>query len=167
MRSRAILAALLLLACTASQSWAQAAVGSPSDSPPDAGLAPIDDGPQPGPPPDPDQTPALGVAPGVSGQVVLEGRCPVPLGGDEPCPDRPFPTTVLIRADDVQQPVTSVQTAGDGTFAVPLAPGRYHVDSILVAGIPRAVSPIVVDVASDGVVPVMIRVPGGVGLRKP
>jgi hypothetical protein len=97
----------------------------------------------------------------VSGRIVTPGRCPVPLGDGGPaCPDRPYPTTVLILTPD-GQPVASVPTATDGTFAVALRPGRYGVNPILADGNPPASGPISVEVPGDELVPLTIVVQGG------
>jgi hypothetical protein len=176
MRARNVLVALVLLACTASQGWAQAAVDSPTDTPPEAVVGvPSGDAAQPVSPGAADPASAQPVIPGttqsvaagVSGRIVVEGRCPVPLGGDDVCPTRPFPTTVLIRGEDDQRPVASVPTAADGTFAVALPPGRYHVDPLLADGNPPAASSIVVDVTGDSVLSLTIRVRGGLALLGP
>jgi hypothetical protein len=103
----------------------------------------------------------------LSGQIVVAGRCPVPLGGDDSCPDRPFPTTVLIRSGDGQQPVASVPTADDGTFSIDLQPGQYRVDPILSDGNPPAVSTVVVDVPVDAAAPLTLRIRGGTVVRVP
>ena len=103
----------------------------------------------------------------LSGQIVVASRCPVPLGGDDSCPDRPFPTTVMIRSGDGQQQVTSVSTADDGTFAVDLQPGQYRLDPILPDGNPPAVSTVMVDVPADAAAPLTIRIRGGTALRVP
>jgi hypothetical protein len=103
----------------------------------------------------------------LSGQIVVAGRCPVPLGGDDSCPDRPFPTTVLIRSGDGQQQVASVPTADDGTFSIDLQPGQYRVDPILSDGNPPAVSTVVVDVPVDAAAPLTLRIRGGTVVRVP
>jgi len=111
--------------------------------------------------------PAVAAPAGLSGRIVTPGRCPVPLGDGGPaCPDRPYPTTVLILTPD-GQPVASVPTATDGTFAVALRPGRYGVNPILANGQPAANSPISVDVPGDELVPLTIVVHGAAATRVP
>ena len=112
--------------------------------------------------------PTSASAPALSGQIVAAGRCPVPvggLGGGRTCPDRPFPTTVLILTADTQQQVASIPTADDGTFSVPVSPGQYVVDPLLADGTSPMNSSISVAVPDDGFV--TIRVTGEGAARVP
>src|SRR5437879_5857853 len=66
--------------------------------------------------------------PGLTGQVVLASRCPVPLGGDDTiCPTLPLATSLAVRSPDGSTEVASVATDAAGQFAVPLDPGQYLV----------------------------------------
>jgi hypothetical protein len=114
-----------------------------------------------------DTQPAALAPPSLNGRIVIAGRCPVPLGiDDNACPDRPFPTTVLIRTSDGQHQVASLATADDGTFSIALPPGRYHVDPLLSDGNPP-LSSVVVDVPGNQIVPLTIRVSGGSAVQVP
>lgn len=102
----------------------------------------------------------------LNGRVVTAARCPVPLGAtDDTCPDRPFPTTLVILSPDGQD-VATVATADDGTFSVDLPAGQYEVEPLLADGSPPATGPIALDVPVDPVTGVTIRVDGGVAIRE-
>jgi hypothetical protein len=116
------------------------------------------------------EAPEDATTPALSGQVLMAGRCPVPVARFErddsrTCPDHPFPTTLLIRAADTDEPVASLATASDGSFSVALSPGHYLIDPLLADGTPLATSSISVDVPDDGWV--TIRVTGGSAARVP
>jgi hypothetical protein len=65
---------------------------------------------------------------GLTGQVVLASRCPVPLGGDDTtCPTVPLPTSLAVRSPDGSTEIASVATDAAGQFSVPLDPGQYLV----------------------------------------
>jgi len=101
----------------------------------------------------------------LNGRIVAAGRCPVPVGTDDACPDRPFATTLLIQTPD-GQPLTSLATADDGTFSVALPAGQYRVEPLLADGSPPASAPILVDVPVDPVLGLTIRVTGGSASRE-
>ena len=65
------------------------------------------------------------VASGISGVVLLGPMCPV-VRADEPCRDRPFASTLLIR-DSQGRELCSVASGEDGRFLVALPPGSYEV----------------------------------------
>jgi hypothetical protein len=171
MRKRRVRIALLGFAAWAlvvTPGWAQA-VDDPSDTggdtptvsdaPATAESAPVSG----------DTQTAVAAPSGLSGRVVIQGRCPVPVADDgTTCPDRPFPTTVQIRTSDGQQPVATVVTADDGTFSVALEPGQYLVAPLLSDGrVAPSLASVLVDVPGDQVVPVTIRIHGPPIVRLP
>jgi hypothetical protein len=103
----------------------------------------------------------------LTGRIVQAGRCPVPLGAtDDACPERPFQTTVVIQTPD-GQPVTTVLTGEDGTFAVNVPNGQYEIEPLLADGNPPSSDPIFIDVPIDAsVAGVTIRITGGSAIRE-
>jgi hypothetical protein len=62
---------------------------------------------------------------GITGLVLIGPMCPVMRAG-EPCPDRPFAATLLIR-DSQGFELCTVASGDDGRFQVALPPGSYEV----------------------------------------
>ena len=154
MRAISLLAVLIALLVVSVAAWAQ-------DVP-----ATVDDGSDPSATAGADDTPSLSGPVDVGGRVVIALRCPVPLGSDDACPDRPFPTTVLVNTPDGQQ-VAAVKTADDGTFSIALEPGQYRVDPLLGDGSPSANGSVVVDVPAGSPVTLTIRIRGGAAVLVP
>ena len=115
-----------------------------------------------------DDTAASAALAGVMGRVVVQGRCQMPLADDgSTCPDRPFPTIVLVRTPDGQQQIAIANTAADGSFSVPLQPGEYLVGTMTADGTPVPLSSILVDVPGDQFVPVTLIIHGPAVVRIP
>lgn len=65
-------------------------------------------------------------ASGIDGLVTLGPLCPV-MREDEPCPDRPFEATLVIKgASGVE--VARLRSDAAGRFAIDLPPGRYIIE---------------------------------------
>ena len=60
---------------------------------------------------------------GVRGHVTIGPMCPVMRAG-EPCPDRPYRALLVVR-DAAGREVARVESAEDGTYALPLPSGAY------------------------------------------
>lgn len=77
---------------------------------------------------------------GITGVVLIGPMCPV-MRADEPCPDRPFAATLLIR-DSQGREVCAVSSGEDGRFQVGLPPGSYELVPLTSAagGLPFAAS---------------------------
>lgn len=77
--------------------------------------------------PGPGPTPQVGTsaAQGVRGQVTIGPMCPV-QSATNPCPDRPYVATILIR-DVNGGSVTTTRSSADGRYQVGLPPGTYFV----------------------------------------
>jgi len=67
------------------------------------------------------------LASGIEGQVLIGPMCPVVQQGT-PCPDEPYTATIVVWNADRTKNVSTFQTASDGRFRVPLAPGDYYID---------------------------------------
>ncbi len=90
---------------------------------------------------------------GLSGRVVLAGRCPVPVGDDDgTCPSPPLVTEVTLRAADGGAEMARVTTDSHGGFTIALDPGNYLLE------VPAVAQTAVVSVASDGLTLVTMRV---------
>jgi len=89
---------------------------------------------------------------GLTGHVVLELRCPVPLGDDDgaACAERPLPSTLSLRSADGLSELAQVTTDASGAFSVALDPGSY-----VLAVASREVP---VTVTAEGMTEVTIRV---------
>jgi hypothetical protein len=63
--------------------------------------------------------------------------CPV-MTPDDPCPDRPYAATLVIRDAQGQEPCT-IQSGADGLFRAGLPPGSYEIVPVSgAAGLPYA-----------------------------
>jgi hypothetical protein len=60
---------------------------------------------------------------GVAGQALLGPTCPV-VRIDNPCPDQPYQTTLIIMTPDGAT-VMKIETDAEGYFRAPLQPGDY------------------------------------------
>ena len=100
---------------------------------------------------------------GLVGRVVLDTRCPVPVGDsdDGPCPTPGFASTLTIRSADGSTEVARVDTDQAGGFSIPLDPGAYLVDAPASTIGPPRLQTLAVLVASGGPTPLTIRVPSG------
>ena len=61
---------------------------------------------------------------GITGLVLIGPMCPV-MRLDEPCPDRPFAATLIIR-DSQGRELCAASSGEDGRFLVGLPPGSYE-----------------------------------------
>lgn len=73
---------------------------------------------------------------GIEGLVLLGPTCPGPLRQGQVC-ERPYETSITV-LDQQGREVTRFQTAADGTFRVPLAPGTYTLHPESPGLLPRA-----------------------------
>jgi len=74
---------------------------------------------------------------GIAGLVLLGPVCPV-VTQDNPCPDRPFAATLVVR-DAQGHEVCSTRGGDDGRFRIGLPPGSYELVPVNgVAGLPHA-----------------------------
>jgi hypothetical protein len=64
---------------------------------------------------------------GIEGRVTIGPQCPVIQEGS-PCPDAPYVAPVLVLHDGAE--VATGRSAPDGTFRIPVAPGRYEVEGV-------------------------------------
>jgi hypothetical protein len=74
---------------------------------------------------------------GIQGQVTIGPACPGPVSAENPCPDRPYQTTLTV-LDQNNQVVAQVQTDTQGNFRVVLPPGTYTVHPASSGVMPRA-----------------------------
>ena len=79
--------------------------------------------------------PPAGFDSGVTGVVLAGPTCPVvnPNSGTD-CADQPIVATIIVRDADIGLEVTRFASGTDGTFLVPLFPGRYVLDPQPVSG---------------------------------
>lgn len=99
-------------------------------------------------------------ASGIAGTVLIGPMCPV-VTVDDPCPDRPYAATLVIR-DDQGPDLCTTQSGADGLFRVGLPPGLYEiVPSNGVAGLPYA-SPLPVMVEADQYTDVLVSYDSGI-----
>jgi hypothetical protein len=107
-------------------------------------------------------TPVAQAAPGIDGLVTLGPMCPVQRA-DQPCPDRPYEATLVIRTATGAS-VGRVQSDVNGRFAIDLPGGRYIIEPQLVgpARLPFA-SPQEVIVPSGG--RAFVTIPYDTGIR--
>jgi hypothetical protein len=68
---------------------------------------------------------------GIEGRVTIGPQCPVMQEGS-PCPDAPYVATVRVLRDGAE--VVTGRSAQDGTFHIPVAPGRYEVEGVPLDG---------------------------------
>jgi len=62
-------------------------------------------------------------AQGIEGIALKGPMCPV-VSQDDPCPDQPYPATIVVQDADGRT-VTTLHLGNDGRFRVGLEPGRY------------------------------------------
>ena len=62
-------------------------------------------------------------AQGIEGIALQGPMCPV-VSQDDPCPDQPYPATIVVQDADGGT-VTTLRLGDDGRFRVGLEPGRY------------------------------------------
>jgi hypothetical protein len=77
---------------------------------------------------------------GITGVVLIGPMCPV-MRADEPCPDRPFVATLLIR-DSQGREMCALSSGEDGYFRIGLPPGSYELvpGRDVAGGLPSATS---------------------------
>ncbi len=68
---------------------------------------------------------------GIAGRVTIGPQCPVIQVGS-PCPDVPYQAKVRVLQDGAE--VAAGRSDQDGSFRIPLAPGRYVVDAVPLDG---------------------------------
>jgi hypothetical protein len=73
---------------------------------------------------------------GIEGQVWIGPTCPV-VQIDNPCPDKPYQTTLTVLSPNGKR-IANYQTEADGTFHLSLAPGDYILRPESPGGIPHA-----------------------------
>jgi hypothetical protein len=61
---------------------------------------------------------------GLEGRVILGPVCPATQQG-VPCPDRPYVAAITVRSPDGSAVVARTTSEVDGTYRIPLEPGRY------------------------------------------
>lgn len=64
---------------------------------------------------------------GIEGRITIGPQCPVMQVGS-PCPDAPYAATVRVLRDGTE--VATGRSDEDGSFRIPVAPGRYVVDAV-------------------------------------
>jgi hypothetical protein len=72
---------------------------------------------------------------GVRGTVLLGPNCPV-VQADEPCPDTPFQTELVVTTADGINVVKQFSSNSNGEFEVNLAVGTYAIRSPNPGGLP-------------------------------
>jgi len=75
---------------------------------------------------------------GVEGHVFIGPVCPV-VQVNNPCPDKPYQTTLSI-LDQNGKKILAFQTDADGFFRVPLPSGDYILSSDMSTVLPRAMA---------------------------
>ncbi|MBE3068269.1 MAG: hypothetical protein IMZ73_12740 [Chloroflexi bacterium] len=75
---------------------------------------------------------------GVEGHVFIGPVCPV-VQVNNPCPDKPYQTTLSI-LDQNGKKILTFQTDADGFFRVPLPSGDYILSSDMSTVLPRAMA---------------------------
>jgi hypothetical protein len=86
---------------------------------------------------------------GIQGRVTIGPQCPVMQAGS-PCPDAPYVASVRVLHDGAE--VATGRSAQDGTFRIPVPPGRYVVEGVPLddAGLVAATAQQDVVVTADG-----------------
>ena len=69
--------------------------------------------------------PALAIS-GVRGRVTIGPMCPV-MRLDQPCPDRPYAASLVVR-DSVGRLISPLESDAEGLSALPLPEGRYVIE---------------------------------------
>lgn len=72
---------------------------------------------------------------GVSGNVLLGPNCPV-VQQDEPCPDTPYQTELVVTSADGMREIKRFSSDANGEFEVNLAVGTYAIRSPNSGGLP-------------------------------
>lgn len=67
-------------------------------------------------------TPAAAVS-GVNGHVTVGPMCPV-MRTDQPCPDRPYQATLVVRNTSGAL-IARIESTAEGAYMLPLPPGKY------------------------------------------
>jgi Carboxypeptidase regulatory-like domain len=98
-------------------------------------------------------------AQGVAGTVVLGPMCPVERA-ESPCPDRPIAATVVVGEPSGRR-VASVRSGSDGSFSIPLEPGRYVITTSGTGGM-RFAKPLDVTVRTGTWTRVVVQVDSGI-----
>lgn len=108
---------------------------------------------------------ALPDATGAQGAVTAGPTCPVERNPPDPaCADRPLAGAVLVFSDDAGREVARVSSGADGTFAVELAPGSYHLTVEPLDGLMGTPGPIDFEVEA-GQPAVVLQVSYDTGIR--
>ncbi|MEX2160995.1 MAG: hypothetical protein WD751_03690 [Anaerolineales bacterium] len=72
---------------------------------------------------------------GIRGQVLLGPNCPV-VQEDEPCPDTPYQTELVVTSADGVREIKRFSSDADGRFEVNLPAGAYSIRSPGGTGLP-------------------------------
>lgn len=78
----------------------------------------------------PGGTSGAGANSGIDGAVTLGPNCPV-ARADQPCPDRPYEATLVVKTA-LGQTVTTTRSDARGKFSLDLPPGKYVIEPQLV-----------------------------------
>jgi hypothetical protein len=109
------------------------------------------------------QAPSAGQA--VAGVVTAGPVCPVVTDPPDPaCEDRPVAGAEIVVRNASGETVARVRTAEDGTFSVPLAPGRYELVPQAVEGL-MGTAPAVEVTVEDGLPLEPIEISYDTGIR--
>lgn len=103
--------------------------------------------------------PQSGVDSGVQGTVLVGPSCPVQQVGS-PCPGAPFDGSVQASRDG--NVIATVQVDPDGAYRIPLAPGTYVVQPVLIGGGVSSTSPVTVLVHAGSFASVDLTVDSGI-----
>ncbi len=100
---------------------------------------------------------------GIQGSVVLGPTCPVEQVG-VPCPDQPVAANITATAVGSGQILKHGRSSADGSFRIPLRPGRYLVAAQPIGGQAGvgASAPQIVSVTAHQFAPVTIRIDSGI-----
>lgn len=99
---------------------------------------------------------------GLEGRVTVGPMCPVVQQG-VPCPDQPYVAAITVRSADGSSVVARATSQADGSYRIPLEPGRYLLTARNPEGaqLPSA-APIEVTVPPDTFVAVDIPFDSGI-----
>ena len=82
---------------------------------------------------------AAPIGQGIKGIVLLGPQCPV-VQVDNPCPDKPYQTDLVVTSADGMRTIKLFSSNADGSFQVTLAAGEYAIRSLNPGGLPSCSS---------------------------
>ena len=85
---------------------------------------------------------------GIKGIVLLGPNCPV-VQVDEPCPDKPYQTELVVTSADGLRTVKRFSSEASGSFVVNLPMGEYAIRSPNLGGLPSCSSEGTIIVTQD------------------